>query len=373
MTKRLVLLGGGHAHLHVLAALARHPLPGTEVIMVTPQPSQVYSGMLPGWVAGHYTLAQISIDLQELARSAGATLVLDAATGLAPDDRILETRDGRRIGFDVLSIDVGSAPPSSIPGAMEHGVGVRPIESFVAAWEQMERRLHETCEPFHAVVLGAGPGGVELAFALRHRAMKEGWSHLHVHLVGSGSEPLPQAPSSARCRVMETLRQQCIRWQGCGRGTEVEADRILLESGQAIPADSCWVVTGSAAPAWLAASGLAVDPQGYARVRETLQSVSHAHVFVAGDAASHPQPLPKSGVYAVRSGAILGRNLLAFCAGKPLTAWQPQSRALYLISTGDRRAIATWGSWSAQGRWVWRWKDWIDRRFIRSWVAGRGG
>jgi pyridine nucleotide-disulfide oxidoreductase family protein len=369
MTKRLVLLGGGHAHLQVLARLARHRLPGWEVLLVTPQPRQIYSGMLPGWLAGHYTLEQITIDLQPLARAAGASLVLDAASGLAADSGFVETRESGRIGFDALSIDVGSAPPSAIPGAAEHGTSLRPIEGFVGAWDRLQLRVHDTCRPFHAVVLGAGPGGVELAFALRHRAMKEGWSHLNVHLVGSDSLPLPAAPPSAQRRVVEMLRQKCIRWDASRRVAAIEAQRIVFEDGQEAPADSCWIVIGSAAPVWLAASGLATDDGGYARVRETLQSLSHSHVFVAGDAASHRPALPKSGVYAVRSGAVLGHNLLAFCTGKPLASWQPQSRALYLISTGDRRALAVWGRWTAQGRWVWHWKDSIDRRFIRSWPA----
>lgn len=367
MRKRLVLLGGGHAHLHVLARLARHPLTGWEVLMVTPQPQQIYSGMLPGLVAGHYTLDQIRIALLPLARSAGATLVLDAATALAADSCVVETRDHGRIAFDALSIDVGSAPATSIPGAVEHGIGVRPIDGFVTAWEGLERRVQATCRPFHAVVLGAGPGGVELAFALRQRAIREGWSHLHVRLVGSDTHPLPSAPPDAQSRILEALRQQCIRWDGSRRAAAVETDRILFDDGQAAPADTCWIVTGSAPSTWLATSGLATDDAGYARVRNTLQSPSHANVFVAGDAASHPQAVPKSGVYAVRSGAVLGHNLLAFCGGKPLASWKPQSEALYLISTGDRRALAIWGLWTAHGRWVWHWKDWIDRRFVRSW------
>lgn len=366
MTKRLVLLGGGHAHLQVLARLARQRLPGWEVLLVTPQPRQIYSGMLPGWVAGHYTLEQIGIDLQPLARSAGATLVLDAATGLAADGGFVQTRDRGRIGFDALSIDVGSAPASSIPGAAEHGTSVRPIEEFVTAWERLERHLHGTCQAVHATVLGGGPGGVELAFALRHRAIREGWSHLNVHLVGSESLPMPTAPPSAQRQILEMLRQKCIRWDGSRRAAALQSDRILFEDGAAAPADSCWIVTGAAAAPWLSASGLATDDAGYVRVSETLQSISHAHVFAAGDAASHAGALPKSGVYAVRAGAVLGHNLLAFCAGKRLLKWQLQSRALYLVSTGDRRGLAVWGRWTAEGRWVWRWKDWIDRRFIRA-------
>ena len=97
-----------------------------------------------------------------------------------------------------------------------------------------------------------------------------------------------------------------------------------------------------------------------------LQSVSHANVFAAGDIAAHPMALPRSGVYAVRAGPSLAHNLAAFCQGQPLAAWRPQRRALYLLSTGDGAAMGVWGGWCWSGRWVWRWKDWIDRRFVAS-------
>jgi selenide,water dikinase len=128
--------------------------------------------------------------------------------------------------------------------------------------------------------------------------------------------------------------------------------------------DACLAATGAAAPAWPAASGLAVDADGFIRVGPTLQSLSHPQVFAAGDVAALADARPKSGVYAVRAGPVLAHNLRAFCESRPLLAWSPQARALYLISTGERHALATWGRWSWSGRWVWRWKDRIDRAFV---------
>jgi selenide,water dikinase len=104
-------------------------------------------------------------------------------------------------------------------------------------------------------------------------------------------------------------------------------------------------------------------------VNRSLQCVSHPNVFAAGDVAAYADPQPKSGVYAVRAGPTLGRNLRAFCEGRPLHPWAPQARALYLISTGDRNALAIWDRWSWSGRWAWHWKDRIDRRFMRRFGA----
>ncbi|TWO71763.1 pyridine nucleotide-disulfide oxidoreductase [Caenimonas sedimenti] len=370
--KRLLLLGGGHAHLRVLADLARARLPGWEVVLVTPTPRQIYSGMLPGWVAGHYALEQCGIDVARLAAAAGVRLLLDSAHALDADGRRVETGAHGSLDFDVLSLDVGSGSPAhAIPGAHGHATPIRPIESFVAGWVETQAKLRPG-RPFDLVVLGAGLGGVELAFAAHHRGQREGWSHLRVHLAGSGATPLEASPPSTRGRVLELMRQKGMPWHGGRRAAAVEAGQVLLEDGAALPADACWLATGSAPHPWLADSGLATDAVGYVRVHDTLQCESHPAIFAAGDVASLRAALPKSGVYAVRAGEPLSRNLQAACRGLPLASWQPQARALYLVSTGSRHALAVWGGSSWEGRWVWRWKDWIDRKFVQRFNAGAG-
>jgi selenide,water dikinase len=117
---------------------------------------------------------------------------------------------------------------------------------------------------------------------------------------------------------------------------------------------------------WLAASALANDERGFVRVDDHLRSVSHAHVFATGDCATQDgHPHPRSGVYAVRQGPPLAYNLRAAATGMPLRPYRPQPLALALISTGTRHAVAVWGPIAFEGDWVWRWKDRIDRRFMR--------
>jgi NADH dehydrogenase FAD-containing subunit len=74
--------------------------------------------------------------------------------------------------------------------------------------------------------------------------------------------------------------------------------------------------------------------------------------------------MARSGVYAVRAGAVLAHNLAAATAGTALQPHQPPKTTLNLLSCGDRYAVGTWGQYSFQGRWVWWLKDWIDRRFM---------
>lgn len=373
--KHLLLLGGGHAHLGVLRALAAHPLPGWRTSLLTPHARQIYSGMLPGWVAGHYALDACTINLAAQTARAGAALLCDAATALDAAGQLVATAQGRLLHYDALSIDVGSGPAiASLAGGDAHGIPVRPIERFVAQWDPLVERLRAAPGRFDLSVLGAGAAGVELAFAVRQRVRAEGWSQVHVQLVGAHELPLPSLPMRARRLAAELLRQRGVAWHGLRRAAALVPDGIVLDHGTGLlRSDATWVVTGSAAPHWLGASLLATDGGGFVRVNAALQSISHPNVFAAGDAASHPTALPKSGVYAVRAGPWLARNLAAFCEGRSLAPWRPQRRALYLVSTGDRAAMGVWGNWSWHGPWVWHWKDRIDRRFVGAFAPAPGG
>ncbi len=364
--KRLVLLGGGHAHVKVLADLAAQPISGWEIHLVSPYRRQIYSGMLPGWIAGHYPIEACAIALDAMAQRAGVTLHETMGMALDPVRNELRCADGATLHFDRLSIDTGPMPAvDELPGCVPHALPIRPIEAFIAQWPALSRRIQEHRGPFDLVMLGAGAAGVELAFAIQHGATQQSWSHLRITLVGAEALPMQGLPDGLRQHALRLLQQRGIQWQELRRATRFEAGTIHFAKGPALTFDACLVVTGAAAPVWAQASGLATDARGFIRVGATLQSISHPHILAAGDVASYHEARPKSGVYAVRAGPPLASNLRALCEGRAPQNWTPQQRALYLISSGDRHAFAAWGSWSWSGRWVWHWKDRIDRGFMR--------
>ena len=363
MKKRLLLLGGGHAHLHVLKSLTERYLPEAEVTLVSTFPQQVYSGMLPGWIAGHYQLEQCTVPLRPLAERADVAFIEKSARRIDFSTRTVICDDGSAVPFDTVSIDTGPvADLSMISGAAEHAVSVRPIEAFIDAVAAIKASV-ESGRTRRIVFVGAGAGGIELALALQHA--------LAAHAVGitliSASDTLPAGAAVRLARILRTRGISILAGQVVAR---IGANEVHLQSGTVVEADHIIVATGASAAAWPKASGLACDERGFILVNEHLQSVSHPDVFAAGDCASmKDHPRPKSGVYAVRAGPVLAHNLRAFCEGRALKAWTPQTHALYLISTGDRFALATWGAWSWSGGWVWRWKDRIDRRFMRRFGA----
>ena len=368
MTRRLLLLGGGHTHVHVLQDLARQPLAGAEVALVTPFARQLYSGMVPGLVAGHYRAEQCAIALPALARSAGVHFIESAAVCLDAAVRRVTLADGRVAEYDLLSIDTGAVMDRDrMQGAREHGGFVRPIEDFVqrleGLWDLAARRLLDV------VVVGSGAAGVELALALEHRLCGRGEERARVALVTGGGEPLQGYAAGVMRRAAQALARQRVTVfrDSCAA---VEPNAVLLGSGARLACDAAVLATGAEAPAWLSGSGLALDERGFVLTGATLQSTSHAAVFAVGDVATRSDRLyAKSGVYAVRAGPALVLNLRRHMNGGALQPHLPPQRTLNLISCGDKRAIVSWGTLALQGRWAWWWKDRIDRRFVRRYNA----
>lgn len=339
--KRLLLIGAGHAHLVVLRSLAQKPLYGARITLVNPHASQVYSGMLPGILAGHYRRAEAQIDIRALAERGYVELVQGAVERLDVAKRRAHLKDGRSFPYDYASLNVGSMIDGALPGA-EHALPVKPYDDFLARLRIAER----------VAVVGAGVAGAELSMALRHRGAA-------VTLYSDG----PQLPP----RVLKQLRRRRVDYRPGMPATAIERGPVVIAGSARQEFELALLATGAAALPWLRQSGLDTDERGFVLVQPTLQSVSHAEIFALGDCATlRAAPHPRSGVYAVRHGEALSENLRRLLAGAPLQPYVPQKRALILLTCGARYAIAQLGAWTAQGRWVWWWKDRIDRGWVRS-------
>jgi pyridine nucleotide-disulfide oxidoreductase family protein len=342
-------------------------VPGVRLTVVADRPRAVYSGMVPGFVAGQYRLDEIEIDVERLARQAGAGWVEARATGLDARARELHVRGAPPFAYTTVSFDVGSTVSGlDLPGVAEHGLPTRPIGDFAhradALIEHARRR-----SPLRLVIVGAGAGGVELAFAFRARFDLLGLRESSVTLLESGARILPGYPDPAARRIE---RNAAARGVGIRLDSPVlgaVAGGLILEGGETLACDAFVWVAGSASLPLFDGSGLERDEGGFVTVRETLQAPGHDEIFATGDCASllGASRVPKAGVYAVRQGPVLAHNLLARVTGRPLRLYRPQRDFLSLMNLGDGRAVAVkWGR-AAEGAWAWRLKDAIDRAFVR--------
>jgi selenide, water dikinase len=360
----VVLVGGGHAHVELLRRWVTAPIPRTRVTLVVDRPRAVYSGMVPGFAAGDYALRELEINSAALARLAGARVLVGRASAVDPAARTLAVEGQAPVAYDVASLDVGSTVRGlDLPGVRAHALATRPIRGWV---DRLEATLTRIRSRPHAdvVVVGAGAAGVELGFTLRARIAAIGVAP-RVTVLAAGAEVLPGEPAHVGRRVRREAAARGITIRTRMPAVAVDPDAVVCEH-ERIAADVVVWATGAAPLPWLAESPLPHDATGFVRVRPTLEVVGHGALFAAGDCASIDGApwVRKAGVHAVRQGPVLERNLRARVTGMALRPYRPQRHVLSLIHLGDRRALATkWGAVTS-GRWVWRAKRWVDRRFV---------
>ena len=372
----LVLVGGGHSHVGVLRMLAMRPEPGVRVTVICTDIDTPYSGMLPGYIAGHYSFDDVHIDLGKLCAFAGARFYHDAVTGIDRERRLVLCRHRPPVPYDVLSINVGSTPQvQQVDGALAQVVPVKPIAQFNQRWLALREKVLQwpvQNGPITVAVVGGGAGGVELVLSVQYRLRQElkalgrNPEALRCVLLTSGDSVLPTHNAWVRQRFERVLQQRHVQLHTRAEVVKVSPGCLHTRDGRTFDADDTLWVTQAGGPQWLRDTGLAVNEAGFIRVSDTLQTLTDPAIFAAGDIADFTdRPLEKAGVFAVRMGQPLAENLRRSLRGEPLKPYRPQRHWLALISTGDRHAVASRGTLGFAGDWVWRWKDHIDRSFMR--------
>ena len=424
----LVLIGGGHAHVHVLKMLGMPPNRqwliehGVQVTLIARDLHTPYSGQLPGFVAGHYTYDEIHLDVAKLCRFSNTRLVHATAhkitysransTTSTTNNRIAGSgmvycSDGRPpIRFDALSIDVGITPSTSgittktsAENMDSAVVPVKPIANFCRAYQDLQQTILNKYSNSNSntnqtqnnnkhvvAVIGGGAGGIELAMSMRH-AFRDYPHQVQVMVVTRGKSLLAQHNASVQRIFKRILKERNIDvyHQAEVIGVEQHLDtslsckRLVLSKTtrqnyrDPIVVDSIIWCTQASAASWLSEdTPLATTKKGnFVQIESTYESVSHKGIFACGDCChmvDHPRP--KAGVFAVRAGPPLLENLKRYLSNQPLQRHVPQRDFLGLISTGDKYAVASKGWWFAlEGRYLWTLKDYIDRTWMEKYTV----
>lgn len=379
IVKHLVLVGGGHSHLAVLKRLGMKPVPGLAVTLISREIYTPYSGSMPAYIAGHYELDDMHIDLRPLAQFAGVRIIESDVKTIDFDAKKIHLLGRPDIPFDLVSLNIGSSPNAElIKGSRAHGIAVKPINLFLKRWQKVFSSALDSLtngSSYSFVIVGGGPASVELAFAAQYRlhtalgldVAQE--SKLNIHVVSSADIVLGTHNEKAQRAVLAEFKKRHISFIPNTYVSEIKAGEIIFRDGGGLAADNVVYATGASIPKWPIDCGLNRSDDGFIEVNNHLQSTSHDFVFAAGDAATiKHQPRPKSGVYAVRQGNILAVNLIKAATGKSLKNYSPQKHALALVNLGNKSAIAIRNNFFFQGPAVWRLKDSIDKKFVRKYT-----
>ena len=333
---KVVFLGGGHSNVLAMLRLSK------SLSAVSPPPLLIseddyspYSGMLPGYIGGHYRREQCFIPLADLARRCGFDFLRARACAINADDKTIALDGGGIAGYDVLSVNVGSG--RSAPFLSPKVCAVKPINPFMK-W------LAQSNAP--SAIIGAGAAGVEIALSMPP-----------ADLTIIGRRFLPDYPPPVRDNIRRLLESRGV---GVIEKNITDAgDDVITKSGRVI------VATGAEPLLWLTKPGGAKTTKGWLHINTCLQSISHDTIFAAGDCAyCEHWRLRKSGVVAVRQSSVLAHNILAKVRGKRLKQWHPPKRFLAILGDGDDGGFAVYGGGHFYGAAALKFKRFLDSRFM---------
>ncbi|MBH88952.1 MAG: selenide, water dikinase SelD [Magnetovibrio sp.] len=371
--KDLVLIGGGHAHVAVIKSFGMKPIPGVRLTVITKDVHTPYSGMLPGLIAGHYDFDEAHIDLRPLSKFAQARLFHNEAIKIDHENKTVICNGRPPVPYDLLSINIGSTPRIDlVKGAANFATPVKPISRFVHRWENLLKRIIDKPGSHQIGVVGAGAAGVELILAIQFRLQNtlrdlgRSSDDLAFHLISKSEQILPGFHPSVRERFEQILNSRGVIVHQGLEAKKVDDGTLILSNSTQLELDEILFVTAAKGASWLEKSGFEVDENGFVKVEDTLQVRNHPNIFACGDIANvvkHPRP--KAGVFAVRQGVALTKNLRRVLLGKRTKPFRPQKSVLALISSGNKFCVANRGSFTLSGNWLWTWKNWIDQRFIK--------
>lgn len=361
----IVLVGAGHAHLHIANQAADYADAGAQLVLIDPGKFW-YSGMATGLLGGRYAPEDDQIDPGALIRRRGGRFIQDRVEAVDTSSRRISLGSGETIDYDWLSLNVGSEVDIGGLEPADNGPRIWPVKPIPPLYELrqvLEQAMRDTSQMPAVVVIGGGATGSELSANLAGLARRAGTSP-KITLVSSSERVLPDASSGASRALTRALNGFGIKLRLQARAKRITARGVELETGETIACEHVLAAVGLQAKALTRELGLTASRAGL-RVNENMQSVDDARVFAAGDCADFaPRDLPKLGVFGVRAAEVIHHNLLASVHGRPLKAYKPQRIWLAILNLGDGRGLLTWWKFWWLGRiadWL---KDRIDRRFM---------
>jgi NADH dehydrogenase FAD-containing subunit len=365
MAKRLVFVGGGHAHLTCLKNLHEFEKLGHHVTLISLSPYHYYSGMGPGMLSGIYRPQEVRFNIKKMAEDRGATFKEGKVIRIDPNRRLLFFPSGEEIPYDVVSFNTGSDVPieSLTSMSLDHIFPVKPVINLFKARQTILGALKEGRRP-NFVVVGGGAAGLEITanlWRLVHKAKGIG----KITNI-AGKRLMKEAPERVRNLAMNSFSKRGVEVIEGAYVKTVEREAIILSDGRKLPIDYVFMAVGIQPSSLFKDSGMLTGQDGGLLVNTYLQSVAYPEIFGGGDCINlQGYDLAKVGVYAVRENPILYHNLRVALEGGTMKSFIPQKTFLLIFNMGNGKGIYWKENWVWDGRLAFLLKDYIDRSFMK--------
>ncbi len=359
-----LLVGGGHAHVSLMAHLKKLAGEKSNILMVSQENYQYYSGMASGYLEGIYMENEIRFNLPERCKNHGIRFLKGKVTKIDSKNKKVWIDNKYEVSYNLLSLNIGSEMEKPMDEeSHKNQMMIKPLSNLahIRTW------MLEAKNQGQWVIVGGGPAGIEIALSIKAGLKKLGKSEIDLLIIHKYDTILKDFPKKTRQKALKVLKSQGIQIEYKANITKTTEEALTINHDTKIPYDKMIYATGPRSPHLLMKSDLKVDQKGYLLVDGSLKSLSSDSVFGVGDCITfldNPS-IKKAGVYPVRQAPILCQNLVLQKLNKPLKTYKPQSDYLSIMSLGDRKGLLNYKKVSCYGKGAWRLKDTIDRKFIR--------
>lgn len=349
---KLLLLGAGHGHLHLLKKLKEKPLKGVDIILISDKDKQYYSGMLSAYVEGIYTEDELSFDVKELCDEAGVTFINERVLSVHKDGKLVKT-EKTSFSYDLLSINLGSNARKSFTD-VTNLTYVKPLDEVIKLKERLKTYSQNKRK---LLVIGGGASGAELALTF-----KEAFKELDVTLISRDNRLGSNFNRRVSKLLLKSLREKDVHYSLAEELLEVREKSILTSKGER-PYDELLLSTGFKGPE-VTFNGFPLTEENFLLTEKTLEVCEG--VFALGDSISfkdYPK-MPRTGVFAIKEAPLLVENIRRKIEGQELLSFTPQKHYLQLINTSKKTAILSLGPLTFKSKRAWALKDNIDRYYM---------
>ena len=370
LQRRLVIVGVSHSHLYLLKYLKKNPISDLEIYIISDCFYTPYSGTLPGYTATHFNFEESHIDLIPLMRWLGCQFIYGSVQKINTQKKIVILENELEIFYDTLCVSVGSVPALDIPFSKDNTIFIKPIPIFIKKITAITQTIgsQQFCK---IAIVGGGVSGVETAFSLHYRFRKElqkkvrALESFSISIFTKQKTILSELTGKQRNKLLQELEKRNIQFFTDKKVEKIEENNLVCNEIENFSIDYAIICTSPRARNWIQKTPLKKDKRGFLLVNSYLQAIENEYIFASGDTASiEKKEFPKAGVYSVRQGPILSKNIINHILKKPLKSYKPQTNFLKIISTGNKNAVFCWKKLALKGNFFWWLKKKIDLKFL---------
>ncbi|EKV00777.1 NADH dehydrogenase, FAD-containing subunit [Leptolyngbya sp. PCC 7375] len=333
---RIVIVGGGFGGLYTALYLQKYRhLRDSSITLIEPREQFLFTPLLYEVLTEELLLWEVAPSYQSLLMGTNVQWQQDWADHIDLEQQRVMLRQGDSLPYDYLVVSTGAKTRSlPIPGIREHAITFRSLDDVVTVKARLDQ-LVRAAHPVAVTVIGAGASGVELATKVADRLGQKG----QVRLVDRGNQILKPFPKGLQRQAMDALLQRNVDVLLQTQINQVGPTTVGLDEGQ-VPSHLTLWATGTEPVEWLGPP-VRTNDQGQVWVRSTLQLEDYFNVFVVGDVAAQPKPIPNTAQAAYQAAAAVASNLAYMTR-------QRQPKSFRYLHLGDMLALGkgTAGVWS---------------------------